>query len=99
MGYDWSLELEIPNGGLVTNEDEFMYQAPESGYQETYKVEMSEGAVNWTASLDQQFYIQLENGKYFGNLTVHLLTFHSPPPVVLTLGITINPNGSRNLQP
>jgi len=98
VGYDWTAEFEIPNGGMVTNNDEFMYQAPENGYQETYKVEMPKDARNWTTTLNQQFYILLPNGDY-GNLTVHLPTFHSPPLIVLTLGITINPNGSRNLQP
>jgi len=98
-GYDWNASFEIPNGGLAANNDEFMYQAPEGGYQETYKVEMAKSATNWTATLDQQFYIKLDNGKFYGNLTVHLPTFHDTPPIGLTLGITINPNGSRNLQP
>ena len=97
-GYDWRATFEIPNGGFVANSDEFMYQAPENGYQETYTVEMPKGATNWATTLDQQFYIRLGNGNY-GNLTVHLPTFHNTPPIGLDLGITINPNGSRNLQP
>jgi len=97
--YGWTAEIEIPNGGLIVSNDEFMYEAPESGYQEFFKVEMSKTADGWKSTLDQSFYIQLENGKYFGTLTVHLLTFHSPPPIVLNLDMTINPNGSRNLQP
>ena len=96
--YDWSAELEIPNGGIIASDDDFAYQAPESGYHENYIVEMPKDAQNWATTLNQQFYIRLPNGNY-GSLTVNLLTFHSPPPVVLTLGITVNPSGSRNLQP
>jgi hypothetical protein len=98
-GYNWSAEFEIPNGGLVTNDDEFMYSAPTSGYQEMCKIEMFKGEPGWTSSLNQTFYIELENGAYYGTLTVNLLTFHSPPPIILNLEISINPSGSRNLQP
>ena len=97
--YDWSLELEIPRGGLAVNNDEFMYQAPEDGYHETFQFDMPKDAENWTTALDQQFYIQLENEKYFGSLFVHLSTIHNTPPLGIDLDIEINTNGSRNLQP
>ncbi len=97
--YDWSATLEIPSGGLVTSTDEFMYQAPESGYQPAHTVEMASSATNWTSTLNQQFYIECEGGKYYGSLGVDMPTFHSPPPIVLSLSVTLNPNGSRNLQP
>jgi hypothetical protein len=97
--YDWNLELEIPRGGLAVNNDEFMYQAPEDGYHETFQFDMPKDAENWTTALDQQFYIQLENEKYFGSLFVHLSTIHNTPPLGINLDIVINPNGSRNLQP
>ncbi len=97
--YDWSLELEIPHGGLAVNNDEFMYQAPKSGYHETFQFDMPQDAKNWTTALNQQFYIQLENGKYFGSFVVRLSTIHDTPPLGLNLDMVINPNGSRNLQP
>jgi hypothetical protein len=97
--YDWSLELEIPNGGLVANNDEFMYLAPENGYQETFKFDMPKDADNWTTAINQQLYIALENGKCFGSLIVRLNTIHDTPPLGINLDIVINPNGSRSLQP
>jgi hypothetical protein len=97
--YDWSLELEIPNGGLVANSDEFMYQASENGYQESYKFDMPKDTTNWTTALNQQFYIQLENRKHFGSLVVRLSTIHDTPPLGLNLDIVINSNDSRSLQP
>jgi len=97
--YSWSLELEIPHGGLAVNNEEFMYQASENGYQETFKLDMPKDAKYWTTAMDRQFYIQLENGKYFGSLVVHLSTNHNRPPLGLNLDMVINPNGSRNLQP
>jgi len=97
--YDWSLELEIPHGGLAVNNDEFMYQAFEHDYHDVFKFAMPKDVENWTPVLNQQFYIQLENGKYFGSLVVHLSTIHNTPPLGLNLDIVINPNGSRNLQP
>lgn len=97
--YDWSLELAIPNGGLVATNDEFMYQAPESGYQETFKFDMPKTAEDWTTTIEQPFYIQLENEKYFGSFVVRINTIHDTPPLGINLDIVINANGSRNLQP
>lgn len=97
--YDWSLELKIPNGGLVANQDEFMYQAPNGGYQEDFKFDMPKDATNWTTAINQQFYIELESGKSFGSLVVRLNTIHDTPPLGINLDMEINPNGSRDLQP
>ncbi len=97
--YDWRAVIEIPTGGLVASSDEFMYQAPDTGYQRAYTVEMPSSATNWANTLAQRFYIECEGGKYYGNLGVEMPTFHSPPPIVLNLSIALNPNGSRNLQP
>jgi hypothetical protein len=97
--YNWSLELGIPNGGLIADNDEFMYLAPESGYQTVFKFDMPKEAENWTTAINQQFYIELGDGKYFGSLVIHLSTIHDTPPLGLTLDIILNPNGSRNLQP
>lgn len=97
--YDWTLELRIPNGGLVATNDDFMYSAPENGYQETFKYNMPKDAENWTAAINQQFYIELDNGKYFGCLVVRLLTIHDTPPLGINLDIVLNPSGSRDLQP
>jgi hypothetical protein len=97
--YDWSLELEVPNGGLVVNNDEFMYLAPDSDYQKVFKFDMPKDAENWNTAINQQFYIELENGKYFGSLVIRLSTIHDTPPLGITLDIVLNPNGSRSLQP
>ena len=97
--YDWNLELEIPNGGLVVNDDEFIYRVPDSGYQKTFKFDMPKDAKNWTTALNQQFYIQLGNEKTFGSLVVRLSTIHNTPPLGINLDIVINPSGSRSLQP
>jgi hypothetical protein len=97
--YDWSLELEIPSGGLVATNDEFMYQAPNTGFQETFKFDMPKDANNWTTAINQQFYIELENGKSFGSLVVRLNTIHDTPPLGINLDIEINPSGSQSLQP
>jgi hypothetical protein len=98
-GYNWSAEFEISNGGLVPSTNDFTYSAPASGYQETYKIEMLNDKPGRRSTFNQTFYVEFENGKYYGTLTVNLLTFHSPPPIILNLEIVINPNGSRNLQP
>jgi hypothetical protein len=95
--YDWAIEFEMPQGGLLETNDEFMFMAPEEGYKSTLKIEMPKDSPEWKPRLDRQFFIRLRNGQY-GRLVLRLSTHYEPPPTGLTMDIAINPSGARSLE-
>jgi len=92
--FDWKLQLSVPNGGLVGTDDEFAFQAPESGYQTPIVIDMPATNQNWVSEVRTKYYIQLPDGNY-GRIDFYLL----PHNGVFTVNTTINPTGSRNLEP
>ena len=54
----WSFRMEIPDGGFVEENDEFPFEAPESGYQSLILFEFQNGQTNWTTSLSKDFYVK-----------------------------------------
>jgi hypothetical protein len=90
----WSYRLSIPDGGLTECNDEFPYEAPESGYQSTIEFKFKTGETNWTESIDKTFYIAFGNPRRYGR--IHVETTISTGTI---LTYAINPDGSRNLEP
>lgn len=91
----WSFRMEIPDGGLVEESDEFPFEAPESGYQPVMQFDFQQGQTNWATMLKKDFYIKLGNPPRYGRLQVQ--TDISYGGAILTYAI--NPDGSRNLEP
>jgi len=54
---EWSFRMSIPDGGFIEENDEFPYDAPESGYQPTVDFHFKAGETNWTDTLHKQYYI------------------------------------------
>ncbi|MGH7991280.1 MAG: hypothetical protein ACREDS_13955, partial [Limisphaerales bacterium] len=93
--FDWKLQLSIlGGGGLVPTDEEFAFEAPESGYQPSVVIDMPATNQDWLGELRTKYYIQLPNGNY-GRIDFYLL----PRNGVFTLHSAINPTGSRNLEP
>ncbi len=92
---NWSFSLSIPDGGLVENQDEFQFQAPETGYQSTVEYNFSKGEPNWTTHVTKQFYITFGQPRKYGWLRFE--SDISQETVFVTYAI--NPSGSRNLEP
>jgi hypothetical protein len=91
---EWKFQMTIPNGGFVGENDEFPFEAPESGYQPTVEFDFKQGDPNWTANLKTNFYIKLGNPPLYGRL--NLATFVDSSDARLTY--SINPDGSKNLE-
>jgi hypothetical protein len=91
----WSFSLSIPDGGLVENQDEFQFAAPDSGYQSTVKYGFAEGDTNWTRQVTKQFYIVFGQPRKYGWLRIE--SNLAQETVFLTYAI--NPSGSQNLEP
>ena len=47
----WSFRMEIPDGGFVGQNDEFAFEAPESGYQPVLQFDFQQGQTNWATML------------------------------------------------
>ena len=92
---NWSFRMSIPDGGLVENQDEFQFAAPESGYQPTVVYDFTKGETNWTAQVSKQFYIAFGQPRKYGWLRIE----SNLAQETIFLTYAINPNGSRNLEP
>jgi hypothetical protein len=91
----WSFKMEIPSGGFVEENDEFPFEAPESGYQSAVEFQFQKANADWTTDIKKDYYIKFGNPPIYGRL--HLETSIVMEGARLTY--TINPTGSRNLEP
>ena len=92
---NWSFRMSIPDGGLVENQDEFQFEAPESGYQPTVRYDFTKGETNWTTQVSKQFYITFGQPRKYGWL--HIESNLAQETIFLTYAI--NPTGLQNLEP
>ncbi len=91
---EWSYRLAIPDGGFVEQNDEFAFEAPESGYQPLVAFHFRKGDTNWTDSLNKNYYIAFGSPRRYGR--IHVETSITTGTI---LGYAINPDGSRYLEP
>ena len=91
--FNWKCQISAPDGGIVQCNDEFGFQAPESGYQPSFVVDMPVTNQNWQTEMRTSFYIKTSNNDY-GRVDFYLLAYNG----VYTLHSAINPTGSRNLE-
>ena len=90
--FDWSCTLEVPGGGLIETQDEFMYLAPEQGYQPQWVAEFKKDDPNWKVRREVNFYLRNRDGQQYGRLRVRL----EPEPGhdgYLVVDGFLNPNG------
>lgn len=92
--FDWKLRLSTPSGGIIPSEKEFSFEAPEAGYQTSIEIDMSKTNQLWLSEIRRKYYIKLPDGK-FGRFDFYLLADNG----VFTVHASINPSGSRNLEP
>jgi hypothetical protein len=96
--FDWSYSIEVVDGGIIATNDDFMYRAPEAGYQDKYEFSMPASSTNWLPEIDhQQFYVKSRNGKVFGSLQVRVIPDYNDRSV-FDVHYAANPSGSRNLE-
>ncbi len=96
--YQWSFSIDGVQGGLIESDDEFMYLAPESGYEPKFAMQFDPTNSTWKGEVAKQFYIRTRDGQAYGRIqmVVHsIYNVHS----AIEINYAINPNGSRNLQP
>jgi hypothetical protein len=93
--YDWRCVVSVPGGGAVTNDDEFAFTAPETGYAPTLEIAMPADRPDWTSDVDLKFYYRLADGRY-GRMTFSMIAGGQH---FCMIDSVLNPTGSRDLEP
>lgn len=97
--FDWSFSIEAVNGGLIQTTDDFMYLAPEAGYQGSYESVMASTNADWKGEIDGlQFYLKSRDGQVYGRFVFDLIPDYNDASV-FKVNWAVNVSGSRNLQP
>ncbi len=94
--YNWSISIGAVNGGLIDNDDEFLYQAPESGYRQNMDM-FFDKTYRWSDDAYKKIYLKSRNGQVYAKLKVSILAYQSGKGLI-RISSTINPNGSGNLE-
>jgi hypothetical protein len=92
---DWSFVMTAIGGGFigVTN-DEYLNEAPESGYRQQYKIERN--SKNSTLT----FYLKSRGGRIYGHFQIMQLYpgYRDKDLAGVQIEFYVNPAGSRNLE-
>jgi hypothetical protein len=94
--YDWTATIEAVEGGVIASTDEFMYLAPESGYESKLVLFVSANDPAWSPQKSVSFYLK-SKGKY-ARVRAEFATDSEKTKTGFMLGAYINPSGSRNLE-
>lgn len=92
---NWSFRMSIPSGGLVENQDEFQFEAPEADYQPSIEYQFRKTETNWTTQVKKQFYIVFGQPRKYGWVRIESNLMQE----TVFLTYAINPTGSRDLEP
>lgn len=94
--WDWEAKIEAINGGLLASEDEFMFQAPVTGYVPSISIGYSANDSKWRPEQKVSFY--LKTGETYGRVTLIFITDSDKPTTGFNFNSYVNPTGSRNLE-
>ena len=95
--FDWSFEARIPGGGFIWNDSEYNFEAPESGYKETIRVEYKADMPKekWMNYVNGRFFVKFADGSY-GRIRFSIDGIEDRVPLNLGSWLCLKP-GSRNL--
>lgn len=98
--YPWSFSIQAIQGGFAEPEpdDEFMYIAPASGYQPTIEMQFDPNSPSWTPVASERLFFSSRNGQVYGSATIEIDSVYNVHSAI-QINYTLNPNGSRNLEP
>ncbi len=94
--YQWKVILTIPRGGLIETSEDFAFQAPETGYEERYVIDMNPAlGSEWKVAAERSLYFAFGEPKKYGRLTVRT----DGGSRYVFLDYVINQAGRRDLEP
>jgi hypothetical protein len=96
--FDWTLTLQgVGAAGLVESHDEFMFEAPDSGYENTIQIKEHVGDPDYQRQITANYYIRLSDGKTYARIEAEIRPKYNDQGAV-DLALYLNPSGSRNLE-
>lgn len=95
--YSWSFTVEGVDGGIIETADEFMYLAPENGYQPAYTYAVEYSAAGWSDRASKRLFVKSRNGQVYGRMEVEVMANYQGK-AVFSVKYFANPAGSRNLE-
>jgi hypothetical protein len=95
--YDWSFSIEGIGGGVIESTNEFMFLAPENGYQERYGFAMAAGQTNWAGRITKSFFVRSRNGQVHTRMVAEVFSDYRDQ-AVFKVEYFSNPAGSRVLE-
>ena len=96
--FDWTLTLQMTNGGVQVITNIYSNEAPENGYQTNFTFKYDSSSSNWTSEIEPALYFTSRTGQVYGRMALNVMTDFQPPPTLFDADIYANPNGSRNLE-
>jgi hypothetical protein len=98
--YDWSCELNVPQGGLVETQAAAMFTAPDVGYSNSFTYFEPADANGWgDLTGEKRFYVKLRDGRAYGRIIVNLFAnYDRQQSGMIRISFAVNPSGSRLLR-
>ena len=94
--FNWTVTLEITNGGLLAFNDLYPYIAPSEGYQTSVTLAGPTNFVDWGNGLRQGFYFKSSAGQAYGRMVISMRAGRNHAS--FDADIYLNPTNSRNLE-
>ena len=99
--YDWSCEVDVPNGGLLeeVNLNSSMYSAPADGYTPTFHFQQQIKGGQRGSTGKKRFYVIMNQRQEFERITIELFAPYSESvPGLVRIQYAVNPAGGRLLR-
>lgn len=96
--FGWTLEINVPAGGLTAINDRYPNVAPSSGYSAHEAFAVSAGQRNWVGVFHGYYYFSARNGSLFGRIRLTVGPDANRAFTNIEGEVYENPNGSRNLE-
>ncbi len=95
--FDWTFEAKIPGGGFVWNDNDFNFEAPETGYKESIRYHYSADMTKetWKRFQHGRYFVKFADGSY-GRIRLDIDGGSGRRPLKLTSWLCLK-LGSRNL--
>jgi hypothetical protein len=97
MNYTWSFVIECVEGGVIETADDFMFLAPENGYQPVYTLVLDHTLSEWSDRVSKKFFVKSRDGQVYSRMEVEVFSYYQDS-AVFSVKYFANPAGSRNLE-
>ena len=95
--FDWTFTLGVPGRGLIESTNEFMFLAPDSGYQPSFQISHRTNDPDWTGQEKHKFFVRSQDGQHYARLVITIMPDYSQN-AAYDLEWYLNPNASPNLE-